>query len=171
MEKANLTAELLELWEASEGISGENVQKKRGRPESGDAKAARTLPISGKTADAKRKRIAIDRKIAALDPVVKEAAIEAGVDNDAGKLEEIADQKTKKAQLAKVAQLKAAPRKKKPSASGKASNAGVELPCDVLEREWKDAKNKTLRRAWKQASPKERRLFVTTVLKFALKDD
>jgi ParB-like chromosome segregation protein Spo0J len=170
LERAEQTGEWLELTESEERISGKNVQKKRGRPESGDAKAARKLPISGKTTDAKRKRIAADRKIRALDPVVKEAIIEAGLDDDAGKLKEIVGQKTTKAQIAKVGELKAGSRKKKPSASGKASS-GMETPFDVLEREWRDAKNKKLRVAWKQASPQDRRVFVTTVLKFPLKDD
>ena len=166
LERAEQTAEWLELTESEEQISGKKVQKKRGRPESGDAKAARTLPISGKTAEAKRKRIAIDRKIAALDPAVKEAIIEAGIDNDAGKLKEIVGQKTTKAQLAEVGKLKAGPRKKKPGPAGKAS---TELPSDVLEREWKDPKNKKLRRAWKYATPEDRRFFVTTVLKYTPK--
>jgi hypothetical protein len=144
------------------------VQKKRGRPESGDAKAARKLPIFGKTAEAKRKRIVLDRKIAALDPAVKEAIIEAGLDNDAGKLKEIVGQKTTNAKLAKVAELEAGPRKKKPGSSRKTST-GFELPSDVLEREWKDPKNKELRRAWKLATPEDRRFFVTAVLKYTPK--
>jgi ParB-like chromosome segregation protein Spo0J len=168
LERAEQTGEWLELTESEERISGKKVQKKRGRPESGDAKAARMLPISGKTADAKRKRIAADRKIRALDPVVKEAIIEAGLDDDAGKLKEIVGQKTTKAQLATVAQLKASSAKKKPSTAGKAST-GHELPSDVLEREWKDPKNKKLRRAWKHASPEDRRIFVTTILKYTPK--
>jgi ParB-like chromosome segregation protein Spo0J len=169
LERAEQTAEWLELTESEEQISGEKVQKKRGRPESGDAKAARKLPVQGKTVDAKRKRIATDRKIAALDPAVKEAIIEAGIDNDAGKLDEIVDKKTTKAQLAKIAELKVGPRKKKPSPAGKAST-GIELPYDVLVREWNDAKNKNLRRAWKQAPPNDRRVFVKTVMKFPLND-
>jgi hypothetical protein len=116
---------------------------------------------------AKRKRIAIDRKIGALDPVVKEAIIEAGLDNDAGKLKEIVGQKTAKAQLAKVGKLKVGLRKKKPSPAGKAST-GTELPYDVLVREWNEPKNKKLRRAWKQAPAHDRRVFVTTVMKFPL---
>jgi ParB family chromosome partitioning protein len=169
LERAVQTAEWLELTESLERISGENLQKRPGRPEGGDAKAARTLPIRGKSVDAKRKNIASDRKIGALDPAVQEAIVKAGLDNDTGKLEEIARQKTKEAQLAKVAQLKAGPRKKKPSPAGKAST-GTELPYDVLVREWNDPKNKKLRRAWRQAPPQDRRVFVKTVMKFPLND-
>ena len=49
LERAKQTKALLELEGDSEEISGEKVQKnRRGRPEGGDAKAARTLPVRGR---------------------------------------------------------------------------------------------------------------------------
>jgi ParB-like chromosome segregation protein Spo0J len=167
LEKANQTAELLELWEPSEGISGKKLQKKRGRPEGGDAEAARTLPIPGKSVDAKRKKIASDRKIAALDPAVQAAAIKAGLDNDTGKLEEIARQKTQKAQLAKIDEL-ASPRKPRGGHSPDEATAKKESTYEVLKGAWKKAKK--LRLAWKRATPPDRVRFVTKVLKYTRKD-
>jgi ParB-like chromosome segregation protein Spo0J len=168
MEKANQTKEWLELTESLDRISGEKLQKKPGRPEGGDAKAARDLPVQGKTVDAKRKKIASDRKIAALDPAVQAAAIKAGLDNNTGKLEEIARQKTREAQLAKINEL-ASPRKPGGGDPPDKAAGKNESTFEVLKGAWKKAKR--LRRAWGRASPSDRTRFVTKVLKYTLKDD
>jgi ParB-like chromosome segregation protein Spo0J len=167
LERANQTAEWLELVESMEHISGKKFQKKPGRPEGGDAKAARTIQVPGKSQDAKRKKIASDRKIGALDPAVQAAAIKAGLDDNTGKLEEIARQKTQAAQLAKIEEL-ASPRKPKvghPPGQTSAENGST---FESLKAAWKKAK--TLRLAWEHASVPDRRRFVTKVLKCILKE-
>jgi hypothetical protein len=173
LEESAQIAKWVKLWKSLKRISGQSSQEKTGpgRPHGGKSAAARELPVKGGTADAKRKNVERALKINAMDPAAKKAAAKAGFNKKGSKskLLEIADEPTPEAQMAKVGKLKAGSRKKKPSTSGKASS-GVELPIDVLEREWKDPKNKKLRLAWKQASPQDRRLFVTTVMKFTLKD-
>jgi ParB family chromosome partitioning protein len=166
LEKANQTAEWIELSETLERISGEKFQKTgRGRPEGGNSKAARTLPMSGKSADAKRKNVAQDRKIASIHPAAQQAAIEAGLDNEVGKLVEIADQKTPGAQLAKIREL--AKRGKKSSAPDH-SAADAETHFQLMARTWRD-KKKLNRSDWEKASKAERRQFITEVLYYRLK--
>jgi hypothetical protein len=126
------------------------------------------LPVQGKSVDAKRKKIASDRKIGALDVAVQEAIVKAELDNDTGKLEEIARQKTKEAQLDKVREF-ASPRKPEVSDSSDEAASKDESTFAVLKREWKRAKK--LRRAWERASPSDRTRFVKKVLKYTLKDD
>jgi ParB-like chromosome segregation protein Spo0J len=165
MEKANQTKEWLKLTESLDRISGEKLHKKPGRPEGGDAKAARTLPIPGKSVDAKRKKIASDRKIAALDPAVKKAIVKAGLDDDTGKLKEIADQKTPEAALAKVREF-ASPRKPEAKTSGDSSQA-EETHFERMARRWR--KKKILRRSdWEEATFADHRRYIVEVLKFRL---
>jgi ParB-like chromosome segregation protein Spo0J len=100
LQRANQTAALLALPRDPAEISGEKVQKKkRGRPEGGDAKAARTLNVRGKTADAKRKNIAEDRQISDIHEDAKQALVDAGLDDNGKALREVADEPTREAQL------------------------------------------------------------------------
>jgi ParB-like chromosome segregation protein Spo0J len=165
LERANQTAEWLELVESLERISGEKFQKKPGRPEGGHAKAARTLPVPGKSEDAKRKRIASDRKIGALDPAVQAAAIKAGLDDNTGKLEEIARQKTQAAQLAKVREL--AKRGKKSSATDHSAPADGETHFEMMARKWQDQK-KLVRADWEKAPRDDKRRYIIEVLQYPL---
>ena len=166
LQSAIQRTKLRELQESSERISGVKFQKKgRGRPEGGDAKAARTLQIPGKSADAKRKNAALDRKFAHIDPAAQQAIFDAGLDNNVGKLVEIAEQKTPEAQLAKIREL--AKRGKKSSAPDH-SDADAETHFILMARTWRD-KKKLNRSDWEKATKPERRQFITEVLKYHLK--
>jgi ParB-like chromosome segregation protein Spo0J len=166
LEDAELTAEWVELTEALQPISAQ--QKGPGRPESGKAKAARELPVKGKTEQARRKNIERKLKIAAIDPAVKDAVREAGLDDNPSKLLKISAETTPEAQLAKVHEPKAGSPKPDPGPS--ADSTGTVQPAfEVLKREWKRAKK--LRRAWERASPSDRTRFVKKVLKYTLKED
>jgi hypothetical protein len=123
------------------------------------------LPVAGKSEDAKRKNVAQDRKIASIDPAAQQAVIEAGLDNDVGKLAEIADQKTPEARLAKIREL--AKRGKKSSAADR-SAADAETHFQLMARTWRD-KKKLNRSDWEKATKAERRQFITEVLKYPLK--
>ena len=161
MEKANQTKEWLELTESPDRISGETLQKKPGRPEGGDAKAARDSSIPGKSVDAKRKKIASDRKIGSLSKTVQEAATEAGFDDDAGKLEEIADEETEEEQLAKVEELKRRAKKTSAPADG-------ETHFEMMVRKWRDQK-KLVRADWEKAAREDKRQFIVEALQYPLK--
>jgi ParB-like chromosome segregation protein Spo0J len=165
LEESEQVAEWVKLTESLEPISGQNVQKKGpGRPESGNAKAARELPVRGKTDEAKRKNIERNRKIARIDPVAKEAVIKAGLDNNPSKLLKIAAETTPEAQLAKVLELKARPPKPVLGAASDPPSDSAS-PFEALKREWKLAKK--LQLAWKDAPQSDRTRFVTKVLKYA----
>jgi ParB-like chromosome segregation protein Spo0J len=161
LEKANQTKELLESSEPLEQFSGETVRKKPGRPEGGDAKAARQLQVPGKTVEAKRKKIASDRKIGSLSKTVQEAATEAGFDGDAGKLAEIADEETEEEQLAKVEELKRRPKKTSAPADG-------ETHFEMMVRKWRDQK-KLVRADWEKAAREDKRQFIVEALQYPLK--
>ena len=106
-EEAERLAEWVRLTEAREPVSGQKVQKSGGRPEGGIAKAARRLPVKGKTRDARRKRIERAIKIAAMSPEAKAAVRKAGLDDHQSALCQIANQKGRKAQVAKVEEIAA----------------------------------------------------------------
>jgi ParB-like chromosome segregation protein Spo0J len=144
LQRANQAKALLALPENTEGISGEKVQKKkRGRPEGGDAKAARTLNVRGKTDDAKRKHIAEDRQISDIHEDAQQALVDAGLDDNGKALREVANQPTREAQLAKVKDLAKGSRNAGPSTSdgGPDEADETEPPLVVLKREWKKAKS------------------------------
>ena len=99
-----------------EPVSRHHVAKpKGGRPEGAITKAARELPIKGKTVKARRKRIERGLKRASMSPDAVSAVMEAGLDKDHSALDEIAKEKTAEDQLAKlqeIAKRKAAPKGK-----------------------------------------------------------
>lgn len=108
LEEAERVAEWVRLTEGREPVSGQKVQKpKGGRPEGGVAKAARQLPVKGKTQDARRKRIERAIKVAAMSPEAKAAVRNAGLDDHLSTLCQIAHQKSRKAQVAKVQEIAA----------------------------------------------------------------
>jgi ParB-like chromosome segregation protein Spo0J len=169
LQRANQTAALLELETNSEGISGEKAQKKkRGRPEAGDAKAARTINVRGKTVDAKRKNIGFDRKVSGIHADAQRAMVQAGLDDDGDALGKVAKQPTREAQLAKVKALA--------KSSNKAGRGPTEdepddakPPLVILKREWKKAKK--LRAAWENASLADRRAFIIEDLGYPLDEE
>jgi hypothetical protein len=108
LEEAERVAEWVRLTESREPVSGQKVQKpKGGRPQSGVAKAARQLPVKGKTHEARRKRIERAIKIAAISLEAKAAIRKAGLDQHPSALYQIARQKDRKAQVAKVQEIAA----------------------------------------------------------------
>jgi hypothetical protein len=171
LERANQTKALLELERDSEEISGEKVQKrKRGRPEGGDAKAARTIPVRGKTPDAKRKHIAEDRKISGIHEDVQQALAEAGLDDDGKALRAVADEPTREAQLAKVKDLAKGSGKTGDDDADQADDADEAEPLlAVLKRAW--GKAKTLRAVWQKASMEDRRYFIIEDLGYPLGEE
>jgi hypothetical protein len=171
LERANQTTALLELEGNSEEISGEKVQKKkRGRPESGDAKAARSLPVRGKTPDAKRKHIAEDRKISGIHQDAQQALFDAGLDDNGKALREVADQLTREDQLAKVKALAKGSGKTGDYDADQADDADdAEPPLVLLKRAWKKAKK--FRAAWHNAPPEDQRLFIIEDMEFPLQQE
>jgi hypothetical protein len=172
LQRANQTAALLALADTGQEFSGEKVQKnKRGRPEGGDAKAARTLSVRGRTADAKRKGIAEDRKISGIHPDAQQALVDARLDDNGKALREVADQPTREAQLAKVKALAKGSGKTGPDTSDEDTDKAddTEPPLVVLKREWKKAKR--LRVAWQDAPLDDRRAFIIEDLEYPLDED
>jgi hypothetical protein len=94
------------------GFSGQVVQKRKGRPEGGLARAARELPVPGKTPEARRQFIKRAIMIGGMWPEAKSAASAAGLDDVQTALLEIAEEKSRDKQLAKVQEIAA--RKKEP---------------------------------------------------------
>ncbi|MGH6671791.1 MAG: ParB/RepB/Spo0J family partition protein [Xanthobacteraceae bacterium] len=87
-------------------ISGQDGQKRtRGRPPGGDSEIARTLPFAFDSFHAQRKILQRAKSIAQITPEAKQAAIDAGLDDDQTALLAIAKASSKTAQLKKVASL------------------------------------------------------------------
>jgi hypothetical protein len=173
LQRANQTKALLELESNSEEISGEKVQKKRGRPEGGDAKVARTVNVRGKTADAKRKNIAEDRKISKIHQDAQQALIDAGLDDNGKALREVSAELTREDQLAKVKALAKGSGKTGTHTSDddadQADGDDAEPPLVVLKSAWKKAKD--LKAAWEMASLEDRRAFIIEDLKYPLDEE
>lgn len=114
LEKYELVAEWVRHAEAK--VSGQVVQKpKGGRPEGGVARAARELPVPGKTQEARRKFIDRAIKINTIWPEAKAEARTAGLDDNQSALRDIAKERSLDAQIAKVQEIaarKAMPRRK-----------------------------------------------------------
>jgi ParB-like chromosome segregation protein Spo0J len=119
LEEAKHMAEWVRLVANSESVSRQDVAKpKGGRPEGAITKAARMLPIKGKTEKARRKTIERGLKIASLSPEGEAAAKKAGLDNNRAALREIANEDTAEAQTQKVEAIA------KDKAKGEASMRG-----------------------------------------------
>jgi ParB family chromosome partitioning protein len=105
LERAEQYAEWFRIAEQLE-VSGQHVRKpKGGRPQGGVAKLARELPISGSTAEARRKTMERSIAIAGMPPKTKEAIETAKLDNNQKALLEIAKQDTPHAQVKKAREL------------------------------------------------------------------
>jgi ParB-like chromosome segregation protein Spo0J len=115
LERAEQEAEWVRLVEAKNAVSGQNVHKPQGgRPKGGVAKAARELPVRGKTQEAKRKALERSQTIAGIAPDAKSAVKAAHLDNNQSALIAVAKEPTPKDQLKKVHELNS---HKKPRAS------------------------------------------------------
>jgi hypothetical protein len=112
LDRADHIDQWVSLHDADE-FSGQPDQKRKpGRPQGGIAKAARDLPVPGKTTDARRKFIERAIKTASIAPEAKVAARNAGLANNQSALLAIANEPTLEAQLANVEVLSASKRAK-----------------------------------------------------------
>ena len=119
LDKGELVAEWVRYAEAKLSVFGQIVPKpKGGRPEGGVARAARELPVRGKSPDARRKFIERAIKIDGIWPEAKQAARAAGLHNIQSQLLAIAEEHSPDAQIAKVQEIaarKAMPRRRESS--------------------------------------------------------
>jgi ParB family transcriptional regulator, chromosome partitioning protein len=180
LEEAEHQAECVRLIVEREVVSRQNVAKpKGGRPEGAIAKAARDLPIKGKTQQARRKAIERGLKIAAISSEAKAAVTKAGLDDNPSALHEIAKIENAEDQLQKVQQIikrqakKQAKRdhvKKAGKAKADADKAGSRPaqrhPDDVVLAELKTYCRPELKKTWAQASTKIKRRFLREVFKW-----
>jgi ParB-like chromosome segregation protein Spo0J len=150
MQRAELINKWLKLIARKQPASAPGELKSQGgRPKGGIAKAARELPVSGKTPEARRKSVERAVKVDGISPNAKAAAKKAGLDTNQGALLEIAHERNEKAQIAKVAEI--AKRKK----VGPVAIGNKELI--ILKQNGDQARR--LGRSWETAHPIIRRLF------------
>ena len=155
-------------------ISGQHVQKLPGRPQSGNAKAARELPLEGKSVEARRKSIERAANIAAISPDAKAAAKEQGLDDNQRALLLIAKELPED-QVRMVTTLSgrksAARSRTKAAAIAQDLNEQIEASphiaegrtsIETLRHKWQEAID--LRRAWEAASAEVRDQFCREVL-------
>ena len=156
LEEAKHMAAWMQLVADPESVSRRDVANpKGGRPEGAITKAARTLPIKGKTQGARRKRIERLLPLASIFPESEAAAKKAGLDKDHSALDEIAKEKTAEDQLAKlqeIAKRKAAP-KGKSAARGRGKmqmkTKRLPAPSSLSAKEKKRVQN--LLEMWREA--------------------
>jgi ParB family transcriptional regulator, chromosome partitioning protein len=100
LERSEQTAEWVRLHEAKSAVNGQAVQKPQGgRPEGATTKAARELPVRGRTLTARRHSINRDQNIDSISPEGKAAAIVHGHDDNQTALLEIAQEPTPEGQV------------------------------------------------------------------------
>jgi hypothetical protein len=190
LEKSDLVAEWVHHAGAKHSVFGQPVQKPEGgRPEGGIARAARELPVPGKTVEARRQYIRRAIKIAGIWDEAKSAACAAGLDNNKSALFDIADEHSLEAQLAKVREIaarRAQPRRRRtvpPAVTGDTNLqivGGVNVPelamtpvenqtpeekarLAVLRDSW-NTNNVLTRSDWESSSPSTRRRFTLFLL-------
>jgi ParB-like chromosome segregation protein Spo0J len=155
LERAEETAELIRL--TAQRISRQNVGKKRGRPQSITAKAARRLPIGGNTQDAREKTAERAFKIADLSPEAKAEAMTCGLDDNQSALLEVANESTPKTQIAKLREIKGRAAKEQAERNDVKKRVTVKVdaekaaprpeqrhPDDVAARRKRQSKRKTV---------------------------
>jgi len=180
LEEAEHLAEWIRVMERKV-VSRQKVAKpKGGRPEGAITKAARELPLKGKTRQARRKAIERKLKIASITQEARTAAKEAGLDDRLSALREIAKQETAEAQLAKVHEIERRlarnqakrDRANKKAAAAKANGAmGPAQPTrrhpdEVAFAELKTTCSAEFKRTWAKAHTEVRRRFLREVLKW-----
>jgi ParB-like chromosome segregation protein Spo0J len=180
LEEAEHQAECVRLIVEREAVSRQNVAKpKGGRPEGAIAKAARDLPMKGKTQQARRKAIERGLKIAAIASEAKVAVTKAGLDDNPSALREIAKVETSEEQLNRVQEIvereakkqaKRNPVKKRAKAKGdtddSTSQPAQRHPGDVISAELKTYCSREFKKTWAEASTKIKRRFLREVLKW-----
>jgi ParB/RepB/Spo0J family partition protein len=155
-------------------ISRQNVAKRKvGRPKGAIEKAARDLPMKGKTQQARRKAIERGLKIAAISSEAKVAVTKAGLDDNRSGLREIAKIENAEEQLQKVQEIIKRQAKKqakrdqvKKAVKAKRSQPAQRHPDDVILKELKTYCRPELKKTWAQASTKVKRRFLREVLKW-----
>jgi hypothetical protein len=126
-ERADQIAEWIRLT-APDGISGQLDQqippRGRGRPEGGISEAARTLPVAGETEEARRNTVRRAVRIASIAPEAREAAREAGLDDNQSALLRIASAvpETQVEAVAAIVEARAAPRQTTPETTPESSS-------------------------------------------------
>jgi hypothetical protein len=119
LETYELVGEWVRHAEVKVSVFGQPVHKpKGGRPEGGVSRAARELPVPGKTFGARRKFIERAIKIDSMSPEAKHAVRASRLDNVQSALLDIAEEHSQDAQIAKVQEIaarKAMPRRRKKS--------------------------------------------------------
>jgi hypothetical protein len=141
LDKSELTAEWVRHAEAKVSGFGQVVINPRGgRPEGGVTRAARELPVRGKTLGARKKIIERAIDIDAILPEAKIAVRAAKLDNNQKALLAIAEEKSLEAQLGKVKEIadrRAAPRKsrkaQKQETAGSSAALAAHDPADLFE--------------------------------------
>jgi hypothetical protein len=137
LDKCELVAEWVHHAEAKFAISGQLDRKSgAGRPQGGIARAARELPLPGKSEEARRKFVERAIFINCIWPEVKSAARKAKLDNIQSALLDIAGERSLAAQVAKVAEVaarKAAPRRKSRTRKGGGSPANADTSAPDQE--------------------------------------
>jgi ParB/RepB/Spo0J family partition protein len=122
LEEAEHIAAWVRLIAEREPVSRQNVAKpKGGRPEGAITKAARELPIKGKTQKARRKRIERGLEVASMSPEAASAVRESGLDGNRTALRKIAKGETADEQVAKVQEIS----KRKAAPKGKSAARGL----------------------------------------------
>jgi hypothetical protein len=136
LDKYELVAEWVRIAEATFAVFGQNVHKPHGgRPEGGFSRAARELPVPGKTFGAKRKSIVRAVEIDAISDDAKAAARAAGLDDIQFALLAIASERSSEAQLTKIQEIvarKATRRRRKSSALAGNESASTLNQVEVL---------------------------------------
>jgi ParB-like chromosome segregation protein Spo0J len=138
LQQAELVTKWYELVSKNYVYGQVDRKNKRGRPPSGISRVARDLPL-GTSVEARRKIIQRAGKIARLQPEAKQAAIDAGLDNDQRALLVIAAESGRKAQLRKIAKLMKPAEDQRATDAAARESAGREEPGEP-ERRRKPAK-------------------------------
>jgi ParB-like chromosome segregation protein Spo0J len=169
LDEAEQTAEWLKLVEKLAPSQDRDAEKRGpGRPEGLKKKAAKELPIPGKTDAAKLKTVDRRLKIANIDAAARQAARDAGFADSQTKLSRIARELTPKAQLAAAAAMANGSWKKPPKAEDTEGDGG-EPPLELAKREFQKAKD--LRRALKRLSGADCRAFLAVVREYVLGEE
>jgi ParB family chromosome partitioning protein len=178
LEQAEHQAECVRLIVEREGVSRQNVAKPQGgRPRGAIAKAARELPIKGKTQQARRKAIERGIKIAAISSEAKIAVRSAGLDDNRSALREIAKVETSEEQLNKVQEIveRQASKPAKRNHVKKAAKVNADEapsqpvqrhPDDVVFAELRSQCSREFKKTWAEARTLVKRRFLRDVFKW-----
>ena len=158
-------AQWVKMTEDEEGF-GRNVRNpKGGRPGRGISRAARKLPITGKTLSARRKFVERSININRISPEAETKAKAAGLDDDASALLEIAKE-APEAQVQKASEIAGRKRasggkRRSRNVAKKPLSAEDQKSLEDLVEAWNNAHE--LKRAFIKASPNVRERFIANI--------